>query len=104
MKEERTSMPETEARMAAPSAAASAPEASRTIVVNGRSLRFEGETIDRQQVARIAYPTIDAAAERSLTVAYNGSASGGPAGLLAAGQTTEVVNGQTFNVSLTDKS
>lgn len=78
--------------------------ATRTIVVNGRQHRFTGDEIGRNELARLAFPGIDTGTRGALTVAYDRGAVEAPSGLLAAGRTTRVLDGQTFSVSLTDKS
>lgn len=78
--------------------------ATRNIVVNGRQHRFAGDEIGRDDLARLAFPGIDGGRGSALTVAYDRGAVEAPSGLLAAGRTTRVLDGQTFSVSLTDKS
>lgn len=77
---------------------------TKTIVVNGRELPFAGEEIGRNELARLAFPNIGTGGQSSLTVAYDHGAAEAPSGLLTAGRTTRVLEGQTFSVSLTDKS
>lgn len=76
----------------------------RSIVVNGRIHAHAGETIDRGELARLAFPGIAPTASQALTVAYDGGPSGFASGILPAGASTAIENGQTFSVSLTDKS
>jgi len=77
---------------------------TRTIVVNGRQHRFAGEEIGRTELARLAFPGMEGKAESALTVAYDRGVAEAPSGLLATGRTTRILDGQTFSVSLTDKS
>ena len=79
-----------------------APE--KIIIVNGREHRFVGEEIDRNALARLAFPGMGTGGQSALTVAYDRGAAEAPSGLLTAGRTTRVLDGQTFSVSLTDKS
>lgn len=80
------------------------PSGGRTIVVNGREHAFEGDAIGRDELARIAFPTIGAASSSALTVTYDNGPEGQRHGLLGIGSTTRVLEGQTFSVSLCDKS
>lgn len=80
------------------------PSACKTIVVNGREHGFDGDTIGRDELARIAFPTIGAASSSALTVTYDNGPEGQRHGLLGIGSTTRVLEGQTFSVSLCDKS
>jgi hypothetical protein len=76
----------------------------KTIIVNGREHGFEGDKIGRDELARIAFPTIGAASSSALTVTYDNGPEGQRHGLLGIGSTTRVLEGQTFSVSLCDKS
>lgn len=76
----------------------------RTIVVNGREHRFEGEEIGRDELARLAFPGVGPSTGGSLTVAYDHGPAEAPSGLIVPGRTTRVLEGQTFSVSQTDKS
>jgi hypothetical protein len=80
------------------------PSGGKTIVVNGRENRFEGDTIGRDELARIAFPTIGTGSSSALTVTYDNGPEGQRHGLLGVGSTTRVLEGQTFSVSLCDKS
>lgn len=76
----------------------------KTIVVNGREHRFPGEEIGRGELALLAFPHVGAVGPSALTIAYDHGPSEAPCGLLAAGRQTRILDGQTFSVSLTDKS
>ena len=77
---------------------------SKTIVVNGREHAFVGDEIGRGELARLAFPTIGGAGDSALTVAYDHGPVGAHHGLLGGGRTTRVLDGQTFSVSICDKS
>ena len=76
----------------------------KTIVVNGREHSFLGDEIGRGELARLAFPAIGMGREGALTVAYENGPEGARHGLLGNGRTTRVLDGQTFSVSLCDKS
>jgi len=76
----------------------------KTIVVNGREHPFVGDEIGRGELARLAFPTVTLAGQSALTVAYDHGPEGASHGLLGSGRTTRVLDGQTFSVSLCDKS
>ena len=76
----------------------------KTIVVNGREHAFVGEEIGRGELARLAFPVLGMAGDGALTVAYDNGPEGARHGLLASGRTTRVLDGQTFSVSVCDKS
>lgn len=76
----------------------------KTIVVNGREHPFVGHEIGRGELARLAFPALGAAGDSALTVAYDNGPEGARHGLLASGRTTRVLDGQTFSVSVCDKS
>lgn len=76
----------------------------KKIVVNGREHAFAGDEIGRGELARLAFPALGAGEESALTVAYDHGPHEGRHGLLGSGRTTRVLDGQTFSVSLCDKS
>lgn len=76
----------------------------KTIIVNGRKHRFAGPEIDRATLVRLAFPSMVGPTNSALTVAYDNGPANAPAGLLTANRTTRVLDGQSFSVSLTDKS
>lgn len=86
------------------SIAVQAAEPARTIVVNGREHAFAGDEIGRDELARLAFPHVPPAGGGALTVAYDNGPADAPSGLVAKGRTTRVLHGQTFSVSLTDRS
>lgn len=83
---------------------ASTKSVEKTIVVNGREHRFAGSDIGRAELVRLAFPAMVGPVGSALTVAYDNGPANAPAGLLTAGRTTRVLDGQSFSVSLTDKS
>ena len=76
----------------------------RTIVVNGRSHLFAGEDIGPRDLARLAFPEQEGRSYAALTVAYEGGPLGAASGLMTGSVKTPVTEGQSFSVSLTDKS
>lgn len=76
----------------------------RTIVVNGRSHLFAGEEIGTKELARLAFPEQDGRSYAALTVAYEGGPLVAESGLMTGRTMTPVAEGQSFSVSLTDKS
>lgn len=78
--------------------------ARKTIVVNGREHAFVGDEIGCGELARLAFPALDVGGDSALTVAYDNGPEGARHGLLASGRTTRVLSGQTFSVSVCDKS
>lgn len=78
--------------------------AVRTIVVNGRSHLFAGDEIGTKELARLAFPEQEGRSYAALTVAYEGGPLVAESGLMTGRTTTPVAEGQSFSVSLTDKS
>lgn len=76
----------------------------RTIVVNGRSHLFAGDEIGTKELAQLAFPEQDGRAYAALTVAYERGPLVAESGLMTGRTTTPVAEGQSFSVSLTDKS
>lgn len=76
----------------------------RTIVVNGAAHAFDGDTIDRGQLAALAFPDTAPSSTQGLTVAFRGGPPEASTGLLPVGRSAVVHQGQTFSVSITDKS
>lgn len=76
----------------------------RTIVVNGAAHAFDGDTIDRNQLAALAFPDTQPGSTQGLTVAFRGGPPEASIGILPVGRSAVVHQGQTFSVSLTDKS
>jgi hypothetical protein len=87
-----------------PSTALVRSAAVRTIVVNGRSHLFAGDEIGTRELARLAFPEQDGRSYAALTVAYEGGPLVAESGLMTGRTTTPVAEGQSFSVSLTDKS
>ncbi|NJR77507.1 hypothetical protein [Sphingomonas corticis] len=78
--------------------------AVRSIVVNGRSHLFAGDEIGTKDLARLAFPEQQGRSYAALTVAYEGGPLVAGSGLMTGRTTTPVAEGQSFSVSLTDKS
>lgn len=78
--------------------------AVRSIVVNGRSHLFAGDEIGTKDLARLAFPEQQGRSYAALTVAYEGGPLVAESGLMTGRTTTPVAEGQSFSVSLTDKS
>lgn len=78
--------------------------APKTIVVNGRTHPFDGNEIRRSELVKLAFPESRNDHGSALTVAYDYGPSSAPSGLIATDSPVRVLDGQTFNVSLTDKS
>lgn len=76
----------------------------RTIMVNGRSHLFAGDEIGTKDLARLAFPEQEGRSYAALTVAYEGGPLVAESGLMTGRTTTPVAEGQSFSVSLTDKS
>lgn len=76
----------------------------RTIVVNGRSHLFAGDEIGTKDLARLAFPEQEGRSYAALTVAYEGGPLVAESGLMTGRTMTPVTEGQSFSVSLTDKS
>ncbi len=76
----------------------------RSIVVNGRSHVHAGDRISTHDLVRFAFPGADRLERSALTVAYDGGPLQAHSGLLAVNASTPITEGQSFSVSLTDKS
>ncbi len=76
----------------------------RTIMVNGRSHLFAGDQIGTRDLARLAFPEQEGRSYAALTVAYEGGPLVAESGLMTGRTMTPVAEGQSFSVSLTDKS
>lgn len=74
---------------------------TREITVNGRSHLIEGDSVDHQQLVRLAYPDIRPAESAALTVTYRGGPLQAAEGLLTSHQRTPIAQGEAFVVSRT---
>lgn len=77
------------------------PEPSREVSVNGRMHLIEGDSVDHDQLVRLAYPDIRPADATALTVTYRGGPIHAAEGLLTAHQRTPIAQGESFVVSRT---
>ncbi len=80
------------------------PNDSKTIVVNGRSHLVLTSEIGRGELMALAFPGAANVDPGALTIAYDHGPSTAPSGLLAPDRPVRVLHGQTFSVTLTDKS
>ena len=96
--------PSTSTALARASTATVRTSAVRTIVVNGRSHLFTGDEIGTKDLARLAFPEQEGRSYAALTVAYEGGPLVAESGLMTGRTMTPVAEGQSFSVSLTDKS
>lgn len=76
----------------------------RTIVVNGREHRFAGDRIGHGELAGLAYPDLAEREGRALVASFGAGPVGRERGVVAHGGKVEVVEGQRFDVCVTDRS
>lgn len=76
----------------------------RTIVVNGRNCLVAADDVSHDQLVRLAYPALEREAGRSFTVTYRRGPVQAAEGILVSRQRTPIIDGEAFNVTLTDKS
>jgi hypothetical protein len=76
----------------------------RTIVVNGREHRFAGDRIGHGELATLAYPSLSEKKGRSLVASFGAGPAGQERGVVAHGGKVDVVEGQQFDVRVTDRS
>ncbi len=76
----------------------------RTIVVNGREHRFAGDRIGHGELAGLAYPGLGEREGRALVASFGAGPVGRERGVVAHGGKVEVVEGQRFDVCITDRS
>lgn len=85
-------------------AATAGGDAVRTIVVNGRKHRFAGDQIGHGELATLAYPMLEERQGRSLVASFGAGPEGQERGVVAHGRRVDVVEGQRFDVRVTDRS
>lgn len=74
------------------------------IVVNGRQREVSPGALSFEQLVTIAFPIPPSGQNVSLTASYRKGPSAHPEGSILAGQSVQVIEGMTFNVTATDKS
>ena len=77
------------------------PEPTREVSVNGRMHLIKGDSVDHDQLVRLAYPDIRPSDTTALTVTYRGGPLHAAEGLLTAHQRTPIAQGEAFVVSYT---
>lgn len=77
------------------------PRPTKEITVNGRRHLVEGDSLDHDQLVRLAFPDIIPAQAAGITVTYRGGPLHAPEGLLTAHQRTPIAQGETFVVGRT---
>lgn len=77
------------------------PEPTREVSVNGRKHLIEGDSVDHEQLVRLAFPDIRLTDATALTVTYRGGPLNAAEGLLTAHQRTPIAQGEAFVVSRT---
>ncbi|WP_433432284.1 multiubiquitin domain-containing protein [Nonomuraea sp. CA-141351] len=74
------------------------------IIVNGRERTVEAEELSFEEIIRLAFDPVPTDPDVLFTVTYRHAAGHPHQGMLVAGESVEIKNGTTFNVTPTSKS